>query len=520
MYILSRDNQLYFNRRIAGGLLRISLRTRDKWVAQSRAMKLYILTDKCISESMNYSTIKTKARQQAKDMHNEWLLEHFAGLPVSDKELEQSHHEEDPEQDYVAELKRKLILGELLPDEVEDGLAFILYKAMQDKTFEEWRNPEHLLLDTTEPQATATPPTTPDRISDNVDAFLADKQAGRPISDKTVQAYRDSIQLFIDVMGNRTASELTYKDGTEFRDKLSQLPANRKKKKLYRDKSITELLTLGVPSEDCLKSKTISDTIIYLKNYLSWLVKAGITKKNPFEGVTIDVTMKSYTAYTIDDLNTIFHSPLFVAESEHFKRNARRSYWWLLVIAAYTGARISELVQLTTRDIISKDGVLCFSLIDEEEEKRLKSKAARRIIPIHSKLHELGLVEYAKTLRVNGKDRLLSGIIFGSRYPGQAASSWYNERYREKFLPDFKAQRKVFHSFRHTFIQSALKRDVDLTKLQAMVGHEPELMGATKTYKGVAGSTYTGQQLSEQIERVCYEGLELGHMDWREIPRD
>jgi len=54
----------------------------------------------------------------------------------------------------------------------------------------------------------------PERFSENVDAFLEDKQAGNAISPMSLQACRDSMQFFVAVMGGRVVSELSCKDGT------------------------------------------------------------------------------------------------------------------------------------------------------------------------------------------------------------------------------------------------------------------------------------------------------------------
>ena len=240
-------------------------------------------------------------------------------------------------------------------------------------------------------------------------------------------------------------------------------------------------------------------------------------RSNPFEKVTIEVAKNPYTPYTAEDLNTLFRSPLFVPGSQYFKRWARRSNWWLVTLAVFTGARISELLQLTTDDLIEKDGVLGFSMLDEEETKRLKSDAARRFVPVHHQLKVLGVEEYVEQL---GQGLLLPAIPHGARKVGENASKWYNERYRETYLQGFKEQRKVFHSFRHTFIQESLRRNVDLLKLQAMVGHEPEQMKATKSYAGEQFNRFDANTLAEQMELVQFDGLRLEGLDWKSIGKE
>lgn len=467
---------------------------------------------------MNYTEIKLKARQRAEEMHNEWLQEHFHGMKVSEAEIEEARFVEDPEQDYAGDLKRKLLLGELQPDEVEDSLTFILYKTLQDKTYDEWRNPELILREQSRAFAVPQEQGNTDRFSKHIEDFLGDKKATKKkLQKNSLDAYRDTFALFVDVMGDVVLSELTYKDGTAFRDQLMLVPTHRKKRKEYKDKSVAELIAMNIERSKCMSDRTISEHLMYLNAYLSWVVTAGVMRSNPFEKVTIEVAKNPYTPYTAEDLNTLFRSPLFVPGSQYFKRWARRSNWWLVTLAVFTGARISELLQLTTDDLIEKDGVLGFSMLDEEETKRLKSDAARRFVPVHHQLKVLGVEEYVEQL---GQGLLLPAIPHGARKVGENASKWYNERYRETYLQGFKEQRKVFHSFRHTFIQESLRRNVDLLKLQAMVGHEPEQMKATKSYAGEQFNRFDANTLAEQMELVQFDGLRLEGLDWKSIGKE
>lgn len=178
MYVIARKRHLYFNRRINGRILRLSLHTQDPWLAQQRAVQLYTLISRWQRDSMDYNTIKLRAKEQAQAMHDEWLSEHFTGLHVTDEEIEFTRYEEDSEDDYASDLTRKLILGELLPDEIEDSLAFILYKQLQRCTFEEWRDPKNCWLSLT------TPPSKPLRYQRHTSpmVFMTSCQTNKPPS--------------------------------------------------------------------------------------------------------------------------------------------------------------------------------------------------------------------------------------------------------------------------------------------------------------------------------------------------
>ncbi|MCP3404469.1 hypothetical protein [Bradyrhizobium sp. CCGB01] len=64
---------------------------------------------------------------------------------------------------------------------------------------------------------------------------------------------------------------------------------------------------------------------------------------------------------------------------------------WIPWIRAYTGARVNEITSLLPSDIVTVQGVLCFSLPKERGKGKRK-----RIVPIHSHLIEQGLLAYVE----------------------------------------------------------------------------------------------------------------------------
>lgn len=73
-------------------------------------------------------------------------------------------------------------------------------------------------------------------------------------------------------------------------------------------------------------------------------------------------------------------------------------YCWLPLIGFYTGARINEVCQLNPAEDIKQDsatGIHYFHFTDEGGtaegvDKSIKTNSSLRIVPIHSKLIELG----------------------------------------------------------------------------------------------------------------------------------
>jgi integrase len=68
-----------------------------------------------------------------------------------------------------------------------------------------------------------------------------------------------------------------------------------------------------------------------------------------------------------------------------------------------TGPRLNELCQLHLSDLQVVDGIHCINIQDEEEGQRLKNRNAKRLVPIHDKLIEVGLIRYVERLRARGR---------------------------------------------------------------------------------------------------------------------
>jgi integrase len=88
----------------------------------------------------------------------------------------------------------------------------------------------------------------------------------------------------------------------------------------------------------------------------------------------------------------------------------RRAIRWLPWICAFTGARVTEIAQLRTIDLIEEGGVVCLRITPEAGAVKTGNY---RIVPIHRQLLDMGLPEMIRSLP--------SGPIF---YHGLARLLW------------------------------------------------------------------------------------------------
>ena len=120
------------------------------------------------------------------------------------------------------------------------------------------------------------------------------------------------------------------------------------------------------------------------------------------------------------------------------------------MIAAYSGMRINEIVQLRARDIVQHNNVLCFS-INRDDGKSTKNINSIRLVPVHSKLIELGLMEFVKQRASANKS------IF--KVSNKDFSEIFRSQIQRKLISSDK--QKTFYSFRHYFIDTLVQQEVE-----------------------------------------------------------
>ena len=141
------------------------------------------------------------------------------------------------------------------------------------------------------------------------------------------------------------------------------------------------------------------------------------------------------------------------------------------------------------------DGVWCID-INENDGKKVKSRAGVRKVPIHDQLVELGFLDFVAAIRAGRSERLFPDYSYCSQNGyGRNLGRWFNE----SFLPKLgmKGQGLVFHSFRHTMVTELGRADVPEPIIKAIVGHEQ----AGVTHRNYMTSGYDLRQLHAAIHK-------------------
>lgn len=220
---------------------------------------------------------------------------------------------------------------------------------------------------------------------------------------------------------------------------------------------------------------TINKKINALSAVLGYASNNGYITENPTVGMRIKKkphAQEGRKPFSNEDLKQIFQSEIFTKKTRP-RGGAGEAAYWLPLLAYYTGARLEEIGQLHAEDIQEHNGVHYMEITDlgsgssNVSKKSVKTKTSRRIVPLHNDLIDLGFISYTRAQ----KGKQLFPDLKPNRH-GQKTQYWSKwwGRYRKETLgitdPD-----KVFHSFRHTFIQKLRAVVTEDAHLRALTGH-------------------------------------------------
>ena len=299
-------------------------------------------------------------------------------------------------------------------------------------------------------------------LSAMVKAYFAEVKATGTQQPKTIEENTAIFQLLIEVTKNPAVETIGIKLATDFKSVLLRLPPNRDKK--YPGKSVSEILRLR-PAET-MANESINKYLRRVSALFDWGKRHGHVHENPFSGLAIRrdrLPHQLRERFTAEELQRLF-------DPANLHRDMRKSYmFWLPWLGLHTGARLEELCQLHLDDIRQEGGVWVFD-INAKDEKRLKTLSSERLVPIHPRLVEIGLLDHVEMLRGRGEKRLFPELDQRRDGFGQTASKWF-ARYRERL-----GIKSPFHSFRHTVVDELHQLGADHKKIAALVGHADESM--------------------------------------------
>lgn len=341
--------------------------------------------------------------------------------------------------------------------------------------------------------------------------------------DGKINKNRGKLGAFHFVFGDKPAAGLTRDDMEHYIKIAYAIPSNfgslapeidpEEETKPAKFKGITlDMVLTGAPDIDAIDYEvrgagTVRDDLKIIKAFLDWVSKRKDVSslQNAINALNNEISDIDYEserrAFEDDELKTLFidDNP---APENYAKGFSKPINFWLPLIGLYTGARLAEICQLHISDIkqvkaLSSDTEHWCIDINDDDDKKLKTKHSKRQIPIHQNLINAGLITYVDNLKSKRETKLFPDAARASdQFGGQ--SQWFGAYSSNAGVTD---KNTAFHSFRHNFCSYLSAHHVPEDLVIALSGHQ---------YKSLAKSDYdrSGKRdvgkLAEVINLIDY----------------
>lgn len=263
--------------------------------------------------------------------------------------------------------------GVLAPPAFRAKLAVGLYKAEHQAV----RSAQAEVELHDEPAAPAYPTFRPTEAR-SISTLFSQYAAAKRISDRTREQWARYIEHFELWLNGKPADRVAPSDVQRYADSL---------------------LSDGGLHGRKLSAKTINESYIAsINTTYAWAMKPGraLVTTNPAQGVSVEVPRSESgprrRAYKRDEVKTILSAARL--QDTPYKR-------WVPWLLAFTGARVSEILNAKKADLGQAEGVWYLAIREQaegESGQRLKNTWSIRCVPIHSALIAEGFLRYAAAL--------------------------------------------------------------------------------------------------------------------------
>jgi integrase len=278
------------------------------------------------------------------------------------------------------------------------------------------------------------------------------------------QQYRKSFDTLIAYFGaDFVVSDFSAQHAFDFQKIVSKIKSGRK--------------AGGI--EQTLKVKSINKYLSNISVFCTWLRdKRKLLDTNPFVGMKLKLTGKNQQKRRKFEHNEITallgYEPKDKREAATFRKAAK----WFSPIGIYSGMRLSEIASLKIKDICKEGDIWFFDLTQHNG----KNDNALRIIPIHSKLIELGFINFYKDVKESGSKFLFPELQIDSWSNqrdgcGVAIGKWFNRTALRNIGINKNTERESgilidFHCCRHTVACRFKYHGVDGYIAKQILGHD------------------------------------------------
>jgi hypothetical protein len=333
-------------------------------------------------------------------------------------------------------------------------------------------------------------------ISGAVKEYFSRAHEVRP---KTEQLWRARIGIFQEWLGDDArVTHLTTRQAEDFRKALLSFPVRRPASVRGFNESVAW-------ADETRAKRLTGQTVNSYTNAIRAVLYPACKRlniRNPFSELSA-VKVKphadtKYLDFTDEEISVIFGKTFCI---DGHGRYSEPSDFWIMLGLLLHGGRINEWAQADRDQFSMQKGIFTFTV-----RGTVKTEASTRSVPLHSTMLKLGFREFCERAPPG---RLFTDLKESER--GQFAAALSKRCNRAIDRAGVNDQRKVVHSFRHTWITKARSVDIEKQWTDAIAGHEGD-------GHGVKYGTYPLAIAQKKLERIKFD-LDMTHLAdvWRKI---
>lgn len=339
-----------------------------------------------------------------------------------------------------------------------------------------------------------------------------------------IHKYKGPIDIFLSVINKKYLIDFTSQDMQDFIFVMQNLPPQKCKedKELFakHQSSLMELAqhikTNNMKSVSLKYALEKTNHVISMLDFAvseDYLDKNRLSNKHYYpsgkkKADIIDNEEKDRVPFSNEELNKLFNESTWFTKKFHTYLLHEQDRIYMPLIGLLQGLRLNEAAQLYICQIIEENGVSCFKVDIQFPEQKLKNKRAKRIVPVHPKLIELGFLDYVRSMQNRGEKRVFPQLFFtkGKGYGQSFSKKFNNKNFKKQWIKpenlDNEELLTDFHSLRHTFSTRLSGRSED-SQLDFMMGHE----GKSENQKRY--TTPDARVLLEALKKLDIEGIDF-----------
>ena len=301
-------------------------------------------------------------------------------------------------------------------------------------------------------------------------------QNWKPATLKENQASHSTLIEIFDYLGLTDLTAITRADMLEVRDVLQKIPKNRKQR--FKDAPLVDLLTTD-KTHECMDVVTINNKyLVKMAALFKWAVRNDLLIKNLTEGLELKVpprkaseARKAFSATQVGQL-------IDAAKKYSQKPSGKPYHYYVVMLAAITGARLNEVSQIQVKDVMTTSHGTAYIHINEDAStlpgKSIKNPYSERCVPLVDGAYGFALADFMALVEARrsagGEDAMVfDGLKLMKNGYGEQVSKWFNRTLLPKVVAD--RDGLAFHSFRHTVATQLKQQGVELAYAQAILGH-------------------------------------------------